>query len=319
MMHFQDRLLATLTGAAIASAIVIVQPLKATALTGQEVNDIAREITVLITSKDAQGNISNGSGVIISRNGNTYYVLTAKHVVQNPQKEYKLLTHDRQPQELSLSEENRLKMIELPNGMDLAVIEFSSDEDYPIATLSTAQLSEGVPVFVSGWPKQGSIGRQSEEQMIRQFSDGRVSSMLQQPIATGYQVGYTNVTRAGMSGGPVVDAGGRLVAIHGQADTAAAIENPGLESADNNSLQGLSLSTGFNYGIPIEAFLQQAPQAGLYLNLQVDNAAPPELGAPYVASAEPDERDVISDMNNVFGTVERGLGIIQGVCGLFGC
>lgn len=302
-MKFYDELPAILAGTAIASAIVITLPPSAMALTGQEVNDIARKITVLIAGSDG----TQGSGVIISKNGDTYYVLTAYHVVknrenQNGQMNYQIVTHDKERHQL-----NYETVKPLPNNVDLAVIEFNSDEDYPVATLANSDLvTEGTPVFVSGWPRPGAVSRETG-QLIRQFTDGRVSTILSQPTR-GYQMGYTNITLGGMSGGPVLDAGGRVVAIHGMADT----EDPsriGLEASEPDA-QKLSqlLKTDFNYAIPIGTYLKLAPQAGIYLGLQVDNTPPPELGAPYQPMAVPDDDDVIDDINQILdwaNTIQR--------------
>ena len=54
----------------------------------QNVDNIARQITVRIATPDIA---SFGSGAIIARNGNTYYVATAKHVVQD-KKQYQIIT-----------------------------------------------------------------------------------------------------------------------------------------------------------------------------------------------------------------------------------
>jgi hypothetical protein len=59
--------------------------------------------------------------------------------------------------------------------------------------------------------------------------------------------------------------------------------------------------------------LQGAPQAGLFLGLQVENSPAPELGAPYIASAEPDPRDTINDINSVLDTVGRTVDTINRV------
>lgn len=291
-MKFYDELPAILAGTAIASAIVITLPSTAMALTGEQVNDIAREVTVLITGK--QG---HGSGAIVSRSGNTYYVLTAEHVVSF-QDEYKIITHDRKAYKLS-------NIKPLP-GVDLAVVEFTSDKDYQTAKLANSDtVTQGKPVFVSGWPRLTTVGNAAGGQLIRQFTDGRVSGFLPQPLH-GYKMIYTNTTLAGMSGGPVLDAGGRLVGIHGLGDTEdpRRLQQEGLSEEAANSIAGL-IKPGFNYAIPINTFLQGAPQAGLYLALQVDNSPAPELGAPYVASAEPDPRDTIDDINRVLNTIDR--------------
>lgn len=57
----------------------------------KKVDEIAQQITVSINSK----NNGNGSGVIVASEGNTYYILTAAHVVKNPD-EYTLVAPDGQ-------------------------------------------------------------------------------------------------------------------------------------------------------------------------------------------------------------------------------
>lgn len=300
-MKFSHELPALLAGTAIVSALVVVQPLPASALTGEEVNNIAREVTVLIRGKEG-----HGSGAIVAKNGETYYVLTANHVVAADD-EFVIVTADKQTHTLDS------KNITAFNGVDLAVVTFSSDRDYAVGTIAKSDtLSEGKPVFISGWPKPGATG-----QLVRQFTDGRISGFLDQSYQ-GYQIIYTNVTRAGMSGGPVIDAGGRIVGIHGLGDT----EDPEVlqrQGVDSETARGLAslIKPGFNYAIPINTFLQMAPQQGLYLSLQVEDSAAPELGAPYVASAQTDPRDEMN-ISDVFQTINEGANTIRNVCGLFG-
>lgn len=303
----------------VASAIVVTQVLPANALTGQEVNNISREVTVLIEIGEGE-NSGNGSGVIIARDGDTYHVLTAQHVVASRENRdgeipYRIITHDKKPHTLDFD-----TVTVLPNGLDLAVFEFESDEDYPVATLGNSDLvTEGIPVFVSGWPQPGSVSDVTQQRRIRQFTTGRVSTVLEMDFR-GYQIGYDNNTFRGMSGGPVVDASGRLVAIHGQADSV--VGSPEIQvspgNGDPEALRQVMTNLGFNYGIPINTFLQNISQAGLSnLDLDIDDSPPPaELSAPYVASDEPDSRDVIEDVGSVLNLLERGLRII---CVFGGC
>lgn len=301
-MKFYNRLPAILAGTLITSAMVITQTQVAIGLTGTEVNDIAREVTVLCVGTQDQ----HGSGVIIAKDGNTYYVLTANHVV-TLEDDYKLVTPDKQAYAIE-----REKIEPLP-GVDLAVVQFTSDKEYQVAKLVNSDLTkEGQSVFISGWPVPGAVGQAAGGQTIRQFTDGRVSGFLETPV-DGYQMIYTNVTRKGMSGGPVLDAGGRLVGIHGLADyeDPSRLQTEGLTPEAATTIAGL-IKPGFNYGIPINTFLKTAPQAGLYLGLQVENSPAPELGQPYVASAEPDPRDTIDDLNKTLDTVNRIIDIFRG-------
>jgi len=62
----------------LAVVLAIALPLVANALTYEQINAIAAEITVIIDGCTA------GSGVIFDRDGDTYSVLTAHHVVETP-------------------------------------------------------------------------------------------------------------------------------------------------------------------------------------------------------------------------------------------
>lgn len=305
IMRTYQQLQAILGGTAIATALVISIPQPSVALTGREVNNIAREITVLIQSK--QG--GHGSGFIIARNGNTYSVLTAYHVVDR-EGEYGLITSDQQAYEIDYSKVQRLP------DVDLAVVEFTSDKDYQVAKLGTAETSEGQDVFVSGWPGLGSVGQRANNSVTRQFTDGRISGYLSQPVL-GYEMTYTNVTRGGMSGGPVLDAGGRVVGVHGMGDGEDIKKLLAAGLSEESANVAARIKTGFNYAIPVSTFLRLAPQAGIYLSVQVDNAPAPELGEVYVAQP-PDERDTIDDVNRTFDTINRGVQVIRGIRGIFG-
>jgi hypothetical protein len=301
-MKFYNGLSAVLAGTTIASAIVIIQPQAAQALSGEEINDIARDVTVLIRGEKS----GHGSGAIVAKDGNTYYVLTAYHVVSDSDK-YRIVTSDKQANEMDYSKVKRI-----PN-VDLAVVQFQSDKTYKIAKLANSDTTkQGATVFVSGWPAPG----QAIKEVVRQFTAGNVSERLDKPVGGGYQMVYTNVTRRGMSGGPVFDTGGRLVAIHGLAegeDVNAIKSKLGLESdAEAAKLSQIAGKPGFNMAVPINTFLSLAPQSGLYLGLQVENSPPSQPTTTTSATtAQTDDRDRLN-VENVFqrvleNTIERGI------------
>jgi serine protease Do len=308
-MSLNNQLLA---GICLTGALVITIPTEVAALTGQEVNAIAQEVTVFIGASDGI-NKSQGSGVIIAKENNKYYVLTAHHVVRvqktdNGPVAYGIITHDNVEHQIS-----NITPLLGNSEIDLAVIEFESNQNYDVATLGNSDLvTPGVPVFVSGWPYDKALGRTT-----RQFAYGRVSTLLQPPYR-GYAVGYDNNTMGGMSGGPVLDAGGKLIAIHGKADTDESKEYS-LQSSgfDDETAAKLSL-TGYNYGIPINTFLEV--QSDLNLDVSVDNTPPPELlGSTEIAS---DTGNTI-ETNNFWGTFMQGLlaeiirnTVVGGVCKL---
>lgn len=305
-MRISEQLSAAIAGTAIVTTLVVVQVPKANALTGTEVNNIARDVTVLIRGK--QG---HGSGFIISRNGKTYYVLTAGHVVKSPD-EYVIVTADKKAYALDYGKIRRF------GKADLAIVEFNSEDDYKLAKLGDSdKISEGTSIFVSGWPRLTTVGNAAGGQLIRQFTSGQVSGFLPQPLE-GYKMIYTNTTLGGMSGGPVLDAGGRVVGVHGLGDSEdpKRIQQEGLNTEAATKIASL-IKPGFNYAIPINTFLELAPQEKLFLSLNVDPTAPPELGSPYVASSTPDPRDTMN-VKDVFSNVNQGVDTLRNIRGLFG-
>jgi S1-C subfamily serine protease len=115
-----------LPAALIGVSIALVQPEITVALSSTEVSEIATQITVQIEGD------SEGSGVIIKRSGNTYYVLTCWHVVEKKD-EYTIVTPDRQNYSLDYR-----KVKKLQSGLDLAVVQFNSNKTYTHAQLGNS-------------------------------------------------------------------------------------------------------------------------------------------------------------------------------------
>lgn len=111
-----------------AGVITLLSVSNAIALMAEEIDRISEKITVSING------INPGSGVIIAREGDLYYVLTANHVVRSPD-EYIIITHDGEKYPLDYD-----RVIRLP-GIDLAVLAFSSDRTYPLAQIVSELLS----------------------------------------------------------------------------------------------------------------------------------------------------------------------------------
>ncbi|AFY35512.1 serine protease [Calothrix sp. PCC 7507] len=193
-MNFARSLPAMLIGA----AVMLVKPQVALSLTPVEVNNIAQTVTVRI---DGDG---VGSGVIFERKGETYFVLTNRHVVSKDGR-YEIHTQDGASYPVYYSKE-------LP-GLDLAVLQFNSNKNYPIAKLGNSdQTREGMTVYVVGWADRlPGINERSY-----QFTNGSIRSRLQNPD-DGYALVYNNEAIPGMSGGPVLDENGNLIGINGRA------------------------------------------------------------------------------------------------------
>ena len=123
-------------------AIAFVQPQTAVALSSAEVSKIAKTITVLIDNKDG-----SGTGVIIKKDGDTYTILTAHHVVANEAK-YEIVTPDGERYPLNYNTVKKLP------GVDLAIVQFTSSKTYAFATIGNSDNStEGTIAYVAGFPK----------------------------------------------------------------------------------------------------------------------------------------------------------------------
>jgi len=238
----------------------------------EQINSIARQTTVLIAPgltpeliQELEANRNNpeanrtvnpdkvwnpGSGVIIAKQGKTYYVLTVAHNFQkrfvDANMPYGIRTWDRQVHMVKQINDGRscpLKESGVPaavvrfgcrdemgevQGIDIAIVSFESDRDYAIATLGDATtLNLGDMVYISGWPdpekeaisqRDGKpiCGKAKIARRQRRLAWGDVTGKISPaPENLGYSIFYTDNTRAGMSGGPVFDRNGRVVGTHG--------------------------------------------------------------------------------------------------------
>jgi WD40 repeat protein len=233
-----------LSAALVSAAIVLMQPAVAVSqiMDEQAIAAIARASTVVINGQNP------GSGVIVSRDGNTYYVLTAKHVVAS-EDEYEIVTSDGTKYPLNYSSVKKLPEI------DLALIQFTSDKNYLVAQVGDSdKVTEGNSVYISGWPHPG----RAITQRIFQLTSGKISGRPLELLEDGYGLVYTNITRSGMSGGSILDANGVVIGIHGRADGEPII-NP--ETGED-----IAIKSGFNLGITINNFVEFAAQEGIKLH-----------------------------------------------------
>ncbi|MBG0744965.1 MAG: trypsin-like peptidase domain-containing protein, partial [Cylindrospermopsis raciborskii KL1] len=200
--------------------IIITQPLLTVALTSTQINDIAEKITVRI------GGANNGSGVIINKISNTYTVLSNAHVFKN-KGQYQVYTYDGTNYSI-------INIQKAPNNLDLALFEFTSNTEYPVAeTGDSDKVKRGNQVFVSGYP-QGKTDMNFLDSIIT-----RVDRQLKKGYTLVYRIG----AYPGMSGGPVLDEQGKLIGIHGESQDIYG--GAGLEPTPINREE---------YGIPIKTY-----------------------------------------------------------------
>ncbi len=245
---------------------MLVQVQTAHALTKTELSRTAQSITVLI--QDANNPQSSGSGVMIKREGQSYTVLTAHHVIAS-NTTFRLMTPDGKRHQIIQSS------IQTFPGVDLALATFKSSESYSISKMGdSSQSLLGTASFVAGFP--GTTVVRSEP--IFFFTSGEIAANASHPLKDGYALAYSNATLPGMSGGPVLNEQGELIGIHGRAESAVVPQNAQLRT------DVFVLKTEFNYAIAINTFLNLAPK--------VNSALAFRLPSVTVAAATPKPDDL---------------------------
>ncbi len=199
-----------------------------------EVNQIAQAITV---------RVDEGSGIVIKKDGEVYTVLTAAHVTFGEFSDTAIV------QTVTTSDERQHQIIsgsvkKLATDIDLSIVQFRSPYQYQIAEFGDSnRLEGGTEVYVAGFPVPTPV----ITERIFVFRRGLVSANSNKVFKGGYGLLYDNATLPGMSGGPVLNQQGQLVAMHGKGDQ------------DDRG------KTGFNAGIPISRFVDLARKTGISL------------------------------------------------------
>ncbi|MGL5193081.1 MAG: S1 family peptidase, partial [Chroococcales cyanobacterium] len=166
-----------------------------------EVTAIAKDMTVFIAGP------TSGSGAIVHRQGNVYTVLTTKAVVSRSGP-YEVVTSN--GRRYAVSPEG---VILLPL-VDLAVLQFTSSETYPVAQLAEPSDSQ-IYLTVANQPQ------------TTLFAAGNLLSTAGRNFADGSDLLYNSPLQSAGSGGPVVDRWGRLIGIQGRFNP----ESPTVNSA----------------------------------------------------------------------------------------
>ncbi|TAH15569.1 MAG: serine protease, partial [Oscillatoriales cyanobacterium] len=180
-----DSLTSILAGTVTVAGIVIFAAAPVFAKTPQEIAKLAESVTVQINGTDSR----SGTGFIIAKQGSTYTVLTAKHVVPNSQVTYKIRTYTGKEHQVT----RVMPLQKTDRELDLAVVTFNSTETYRVVTLGDSlQAESGTQIFVIGYPNNRSRNQQNPE-----FTQGFVTS--RSPThKRGYTLRYTAITQKGM-------------------------------------------------------------------------------------------------------------------------
>ena len=165
----------------------------AQAKSNEQLADIAKSITVRI-----DGASTSASGVLIKREGNRYTVLTAWHVLasQNPGEELYVSTHD--------GHSHQALYFKKISNLDLAEVEFESLSSYKIVAPGNVD-EPGVPISIYGYPSASKP----------EFQTGSILPPSKKNCVSRTPFLFHNaVTSIGMSGSPILNSKGLLVAIH---------------------------------------------------------------------------------------------------------
>jgi tetratricopeptide (TPR) repeat protein len=248
-----------LTAALIGTNIALVQNVTFAAITAEDIGRIAESITVEIKSSNED---SIGSGVLLQQEADVFTVLTASHVIRN-NSSFSIrtpdgLTHKSLPNSIRHAK----------NNIDLAVIKFRTDGSYDLVkTLSYNYIRIGEIIYVAGFPQSTPEIRSG----TLNFTVGNIIINNKKPDKQGYSLIYSNFTRKGMSGGPVLNTDGELIAIHGKGDRDDGVK------------------TGRNLGIAFRQFVSAAQDLGIKLSDEQANAFKPSIkrqnAAEYLQSA----------------------------------
>ncbi|NET43296.1 serine protease [Okeania sp. SIO2B3] len=230
-------------------ALILTLTLANCSLSSQQIYSRLKPSIVKLSYRNQPG---HGTGFFVPGEKGVCTVLTAAHVVE---KEGERLLQTNQDGKFWPVAEVEI----FPSDIDLALVTFRPEGgkcNYPALKIGNSEsLKTGSSIYISGFPKRG--GRS-----VYQSVSGEISGSGK--LGEGYEVSYDALTVGGMSGSPVVDEKGEVVAVHGRSDFEVVESFSSLQGSLSESQRqtfeqavervetGLQLT--FSWGIPIHFF-----------------------------------------------------------------
>ena len=224
------------------------------------VDRVASAISVRILDRDFLG-----SGFIVQHSDGDYIVITNQHVLRAGEAPYKIKTVDAK----TYAAEVITDMDNADYQYDLAILKFTADTPYTTATIgSSSNLDVGDRVFATGFPYQESGSSRtpdlfSESQAASRalaLKQGRIAIVLDRALEEGYQIGYTNDVKKGMSGGALLNDRGEVIGVNGK-HAYPLWESPEIYQDGSEPCPALQeLITRSSLAIPIEKSIEIATQ-----------------------------------------------------------
>lgn len=215
---------------------------------------IASRLKPSIVKLSYKNKPGHGTGFFVPGELGVCTVLTAAHVVDEEGK-----VRLRTEKDGKFWDAATVKIF--PRTIDMALVTFKPETEkcnYRALKIGNSDsLRIGSSIFIYGFPRRGGA-------LVPQFVDGKVSAL--DRLARGYGVSYSTLTVGGMSGAPVVDGRGRVVAVHGMSDVeivqSLASQQAGLSEDERllsqqaqESLRAAGVQRlTFSWGIPITFF-----------------------------------------------------------------
>ena len=235
--------------------------IKSSSNDSQKIKDIANKFTVKIMMKVGNAEV-NGNGIIFDVQGSNYYVLTTNHIFSSRTSKMKI--EDATEDDLkNITSNEKLEITTpdgkshtvdtktitpLPNNLDLAYFQFkSTPNSYEKALLTNENALEEI-IYIYGYKKCDYLKANSLE-----FNPGNIKKLpkVAKAIDGGYSLYYTNRAIETMSGSPIMNMKGEVVAIHGRSrGDKAKISKHFLKTCED-----LTPYFGENYGIPVGEFI----------------------------------------------------------------